>query len=115
MHQYRHFFAVDVNSGMLMARMPRPVMTGDMEADRIVVTLTDGPTVVDLTGMTASARVIRADGHTVRIPGTVDGETASVTLTDECYAVDGPIVITVALAEGVSRLSVLRIEMEAIA
>ena len=46
-------------------------------------------------GGSVSANVIRADGATVAVTGSISGNRASVTLPAACYAVVGPIIIVV--------------------
>ena len=48
-------------------------------------------------GGSISANVIRADGGTVAVTGSISGNKASVTLPAACYAVVGPIIIVVKL------------------
>lgn len=44
---------------------------------------------VDMTGFSVQGNFLRADGNTVPVFGSVSGDTVSVTLTQECYAVPG--------------------------
>lgn len=51
-----------------------------------------------LTGAGCSATFVRADDVSVPLDGTVDGNTASVTLTDACYRVPGKFKLTINLS-----------------
>lgn len=51
-----------------------------------------------LTGAGCSATFVRADDVSVPLDGTVDGSTASVTLSDACYCVPGKFTLTINLS-----------------
>ena len=76
------------------------------------VTVLDGGQPATLTGSVVGW-FQRADGNTVVVAGTLDGNTASVTLADACCAVEGPMVGIMrisgaskpAMARSVSQLS----------
>lgn len=55
---------------------------------------------VDLTGNSVIGHFIRADGNTVELTGTVNGNTAYVTLPATCYAITGAFTLAIKLAGG---------------
>lgn len=61
--------------------------------------VTDGGEPVALTGA-ATGYVIRPDGNTVVITGTVDGDRAYIILPEAAYAVPGMITVTLRLVDG---------------
>lgn len=114
MTPYIHYYTVDIRSGMRMEREKSPVGQFDALADRFEVTLLDGREKIDLTGIGVSASVIRPDGVTVPIVGTVEDGAACVTLGGECYDVSGDIIITISISAGDIRQSVLRVMMNVV-
>lgn len=106
-----HAYTVDVRSGMRCERAKYPVGQGDALADRFVVSVMDGGTPVDLKGVGVVATVVRPDGLTVPLKGTIENGTACVTLDDKCYDVGGNITVTVSLEAGEMRQSVLQVAL----
>lgn len=106
-----HAYTVDVRSGMRCERAKYPVGQGDALADRFVVSVMDGGTPVDLKGVGVVATVVRPDGLTVPLKGTIENGTACVTLEDKCYDVGGNITVTVSLEAGEMRQSVLQVAL----
>ena len=70
---------------------------GDVAADSF------GVTGEGLTGLSASANFIRADGVTVQLAGTVSNNIASVSLTEECLYYDGAFTLALFLADSSRR------------
>lgn len=64
------------------------VVYGDDRAHVWKITVMDGSEPAVLSG-TATAYFVRADGSTVVVTGTIDGNVVSFQLADECYAVVG--------------------------
>ena len=64
------------------------VVYGDDRAHVWKITVVDGSEPAVLSG-TATAYFVRADGSTVVVTGTIDGNVVSFQLADECYAVVG--------------------------
>lgn len=113
MTPYTHRYTVDLRSGMRVERMRHPSARGDARAHRFVVTLMDGHTPISLNGAAAYARVIRPDGQTIMVEGEIVSGSVSVTLTEECYAAGGSMVVTITAETDAVRQSILRVEMEA--
>lgn len=106
---YIHDFTVDLRNGVTMERAKKPLSQGDAFANKIVVhVLKDGQT-VPLDGVAVSASVIRYDGATVPLTGTVDEGAACIVLNDECYAVPGDLLVSVVLAVGEVKQTILRL------
>lgn len=106
---YIHDFTVDLRNGVTMERAKKPLSQGDAFANKIVAhVLKDGQT-VPLDGVAVSASVIRYDGATVPLTGTVDEGAACIVLNDECYAVPGDLLVSVVLAIGEVKQTILRL------
>ena len=106
---YIHDFTVDLRNGVTMERAKKPLSQGDAFANKIVVhVLKDGQT-VPLDGVAVSASVIRYDGATVPLTGTVEEGAACIVLNDECYAVPGDLLVSVVLAVGEVKQTILRL------
>ena len=71
----------------------------DKAANIINVDVFDNGVPVQVGG-SVTAEVIRADGGTVTVSGTVSGNRASVTLPQACYAVVGAISVVIKVTEG---------------
>ena len=87
------------------------MVSGDRWAHTWEITIRSAGAVPVLTGASVTAYFNRADNVAVAIVGSIKGNTASVTLTQECYAVEGPMVgiFRLTSAEGETlTLSVLR-------
>ena len=95
-----HVYSVDLQRGSVAERERHPLAQGDAYADKIIVHVQDGGKPVRLEGVGVMAKVIRADGQTVPLVGTVEGGAACVTLDAACYAVPGEVRVSVALAAG---------------
>lgn len=109
MQAARHLYLVDMDSGMAVARDKYPLSAHDAYADIYAVQLHRRGEIVPLTGVGVSAEVIRADGQTVPLVGTVEDGVACVTLDAACYAIPGQITITVRISAGQMVRSVLRL------
>lgn len=106
---YIHDFTVDLRNGVTMERAKKPLSQGDAFANKIVAhVLKDGQT-VPLDGVAVSASVIRYDGATVPLTGTVEEGAACIVLNDECYAVPGDLLVSVVLAVGEVKQTILRL------
>lgn len=104
-----HEFTVDLRNGVTMERAKKPLSQGDAFANKIVAhVLKDGQT-VPLDGVAVSASVIRYDGATVPLTGTVEEGAACIVLNDECYAVPGDLLVSVVLAVGEVKQTILRL------
>ena len=67
-------------------------VVGDQGAHTWRIRVLDGGIPSVLTGYSATAYFIRADGGTVTVPGIVSGNEVSAVLPQACYAVPGPLI-----------------------
>ena len=83
---------VDLNEGLKVfpESSAAPLMyPGDHEGHTWEVRCKRGENVCDMSDGTVAGHFLRADGETVTVVGTVDGNICRVKLTQECYAVEG--------------------------
>lgn len=66
--------------------------TGDNLAHTWEITIRDNGQPANLAGAAVAAYFNRGDNVAVRVPGSVAGNVAAVTMTQECYAIEGPLV-----------------------
>lgn len=93
----------DLSQGVRMVRLGRLFAQSDSAAHRLSIAVKEGALDADLSGMTATCLLIRADDSTVTIPGNISGSTVTVTLTSSCYEVPGHFSLIVKVAgSGVS-------------
>ena len=88
------WFTQDINSAVQVRTINGNVFSMDNNGNKIGVRVTNGGAPVALTG-TISANVIRADGATVAVAGSKNGNEAWVVLPQACYAVPGVITIII--------------------
>lgn len=80
---------------------------GDSNAQKFEIVVTDGHgTPADLTGMIAAAYVVKENGTTESIGGTIKGNKASITMPSTVYAYPGRIHIFVKLEKGEDKVTV---------
>lgn len=116
MRAARHEFDVSELDGLVVQRSRTPLGTGDNNGDVFAVALRDeNGAYATLLGVTVTGEVIRADGQTVYLAGSVSGTYATVTLTAACYAVPGDLELTIKLSVGSMTRSVLRVKLDVIA
>lgn len=66
------------------------MLPGDNEAHRWEITVLNNGTAADLAGASVAGYFLRSDGETVMVVGSVtDGNVVTVTLAQECYAIEG--------------------------
>ena len=111
MNPFVHEFTVDLRSGAAYERARRPLSQGNAYADKLVVRVVDGRKDVALDGVGVSAKVIRYDGMTVPLIGSVEGGAACIVLDDACYGVPGDIKVSVILSAGEMVQTVLALTM----
>lgn len=89
------------------------MMRGDAQAHTWQVKVKRGEAPKTMTG-TVTGYFERADGNTVWVPGTLEGNMASVTLDQACYAIPGSLLGVLRLSEGETTitLAVLRFTVE---
>ena len=109
---YIHTYYVDLRNGADIRREKQPLASGDKNADVFLVHLQDGGKVVSLDGAAVTGKVIRADGQTVPLAGSVADGAAKITLDESCYAVPGEIKLTVTVSAGDVVQSVLIVTMD---
>ena len=95
-----HEFYVDLKNGTTQYREKKPLAQGDAYADKIIVHVQEGGHDVPLDGVGVSAKVIRYDGQTVTLVGSVEDGAACVVLDPACYTVPGDVKVSVALSAG---------------
>lgn len=92
---YRHIYKVDVANDPLIRRDVGALLgLYDKAANRFGVELYDNGTALTLSGKTVTGYMIRPDGNTVNLSGTVSGNQAFVELTENCYLYDGAFTLT---------------------
>lgn len=94
MAQFLNMYTVDLAGGAAPVVALRQIYYGDELANRVGAMVVRYGEPVALTG-SCSASVIRADGTTVPVSGTVSGNEAYVELPAACYAVEGAIQVFV--------------------
>ena len=100
MTPFVHEFYVNLRTGAAYERAKKPLSQGNALADKIVVHVQDCGKDVDLSGMGVSALVVRFDGQTVPLTGTIEEGAACITLDKDSYAVPGEARVTVMLSAG---------------
>ena len=83
------------------------MFTGDTLSDTISVALYDGGVPASVSG-TVVCNVIRADGATVPVAGSVSGNVAQATLTEACFAIPGPIAVVMKVSSDDTTTTVLK-------
>lgn len=84
----------DLKKPVTVERLGGNIFSRDIGANRIGVIITDDGAEASITG-DVTGYVIRADGETVIVSGTLDGNRASIILPAECYAIVGIISIVI--------------------
>lgn len=99
MAQFINIHPVDLSGGTA-PKLPLGVIhQGDHLANRCGAAVMLGKEPVQLGGSCAGTAIL-ADGSTVPLTGTIDGNLAYVELDGECYAVEGPISVFVKWVNG---------------
>jgi len=84
------YFETDLNRGLALIPLQAVFFTGDKESHRFIVAGNRDGQKESFSGATIKGYVIRPDGATVAIGGTVDSEgRAIISLLQQCYAVPG--------------------------
>lgn len=88
-------FTADLNAGVSLLMLRQSFLTGDAGAHEFRIRAVKGHETVDLTGASVSGYLMRSDGTTLPLDGTVvDGE-ASLVLTAGCYSVPGRFLLSI--------------------
>ena len=107
MAQFQRHFVQDLTKPLIVRQCGDLGFTGDNLSDVISVDLyTDG--VAYSGGGTCAGACICPDGSTVALTGSVSGKTASVTLTEDCFAITGQIGIAIRVTSGTTKTTVLK-------
>lgn len=93
------WFNQDLREAVKVRYIDGNVFSQDNQGNIIGVSIFDGGVSATLSG-TVSANVIRADGTTVAVDGTLSGNKCSVVLPQSAYAVPGVISIIIKLTSG---------------
>ena len=94
------WFKQDLKSMVAVHPLPGNVFTADNDGNLIGIEVFDDGAPADLAG-TVSANVIRPDGGTVSVGGTLaDGNRCSVILPQAAYAYPGPVAVIIKLTSG---------------
>lgn len=99
MAQFVNMRKVDLLNGEPAVFSLRQLYYADQEANKIGAIVYMGGEPYALAG-TCTGTAIRADGTTVPMQGTVDGNQAYITLIPDCYAIEGSIQIFVKITIG---------------
>lgn len=93
-----HNITVDMNKPLTRQHVGYLLAEGDNKGDCFTFTLQRGGRAI-AGGMDVSAYLVRQDGSTVFLTGEAEGNKASVTLDDTCYAVNGGFTLTVKVTQ----------------
>ena len=100
MAQFQNIYPIDLNIKKKGAReLLQPIGEGDANGVRVGAQVFADGAPVTLNGQCV-AKVIRADGSTVPLTGTISGNIASVALDQQSCAVEGPIQVAVMWVSG---------------
>lgn len=80
---------VDLNAQLTTRLLPGVLQQGDDNANVFIINVHRGKEAADLTGCSVTGYFQRGDSDRVPLAGTVDGNTVSVPLEAQCYAVSG--------------------------
>lgn len=101
----------DLNAQLTTRLLPGVLQQGDAYANVFEIHVYRGKEPADLSNCTAVGYFQRGDSDRVPLNGTIDGNTVTVPLEDECYAVSGDYVAFVRLVNAAtgSKVTILRI------
>lgn len=88
------------NTSIRRTFIPQMIGEGDIYANRFGVRVLRNGEPEDLTGVTCTGYFIRSDGGTIPLTGVVGIETAFVSLTQQCYAIEGQFSLAIKLTGG---------------
>lgn len=97
---------VDIDADIQMTPLKPLYASGDKDAHIFELSLYQGAEEVDLSGASAQGYFIRADGYTVPITGTINGNIVTLTLSEGCYYVVGNFNLIIKVSTAESRKSV---------
>lgn len=103
-------YRCDLDKGVCEVTLPMPLMHQDAHADTFLVSVRRAMSPVDLRGMSVQGYLyLQATKQTLPIKGQINGNTASVTLSDLCYTVPGPFSLVIQLRNGEVRHTLLHV------
>ena len=92
---------IELESGSVFRSfMNKTIGEGDANGNRFGFRCLRNKEPVSLTGSAVIGHFIRADGNTIELTGSVDGDTAYITLETACYAVEGQFTLAIKLSGG---------------
>lgn len=105
-----HMYRVDLNGGAAVCELAEPLMHQDAQADAFTVALRQGEDAADLAGAQVYGYLhLLSSGETLPLNGSVSGSAATVTFTEGCYARPGRFCLSVQVALGDVRRTVLHL------
>ena len=107
MAQFVDHYVQDLHKPLEIRQGGNIVFNADDESNVVSVDLYEGETEYSGGGTVAGA-VICPDGATVALVGSMDGNTASVTLTADCFAIPGQIGVGIQVISGATKTTVLK-------
>lgn len=99
MAQFETWLENDLTKPIIVKALQGVIFSQDALGNRVGVRVYDGGQPATLTGSVVGS-VIRADGTTVPVPGSLSGNSAYIDLPAVCYAIPGPISIVIRLITG---------------
>lgn len=106
MAQFLNMYPVELSGGTAPVISLNRIHQGDHKANRVgAIVLMDG--IPYPVGGNCAGTAIRADGSTIPLTGTVEGNLAYVELDSECYQVEGTITVHVKWVSGTLETTLL--------
>ena len=99
MAQYENIWPIELNAGSAPVVALGTIYEGDHKANRCGAAVVKGGAPYALGGQCAGTAIL-ADGSTVPMNGTIEGNLAYVELDSQCYSVEGPISVFVKWVNG---------------
>lgn len=104
-------YKCDLDKGTLETSLRNSLMQADALADAFAVTVQRNGADVDISGMTVYGYLYaNATKTTVPLKGAISGSTATVILSEDCYAVPGYASLMIQLHDGDVRHTVLKVD-----
>lgn len=104
-------YKCDLDKGTLETTLRNSLMQADALADAFAVTVQRNGEDVDISGMTVYGYLYAsATKTTVPLKGTISGSTATVILSEDCYAVPGYASLMIQIHDGDVRQTVLKVD-----
>ena len=107
MEPFKQHFVQDLTQTIKDRHCGSIVFNADNESNVVSVSLFNGSEPVAISGSVVGS-VICPDGATVPLTGSYSGNTASVTLTGDCFAVLGQISVGIQIVNGTQKITVLK-------